>query len=66
MERRKARRKWTHHFEGPQRQEGVAALVVGPGVPARVLAFLQDELLAREAMSLVTHPAAKQSSATKT
>lgn len=47
----------THHFEGPQRQEGVAALIVGPGVPAWILAFLQDELLACEATPVVTHPA---------
>lgn len=64
MERGNPQRHRTHHFEGPERQEGVAALVVGPGVPARELALLQDELFAREAVSLVAHPAAEQSSGT--
>lgn len=47
----------THHFEGPQREEGVAALTVGPGVPSRVLALLQDELLAGEVVAIVANPA---------
>lgn len=50
----------THHFERPQRQEGVAALTVGPGVPAWVLALLQDELLPCEPVSVVTRPAERK------
>lgn len=50
----------THHFERPQRQEGVAALTVGPGVPAWILALLQDELLTCEPVSVVTRPAERK------
>lgn len=47
----------TYHFERSEGQEGVAALTVGPRVPARVLTLLQDELLTCEATLAVANPA---------
>ena len=50
----------THHFEGPHGEEGVAVLAVGPGVPAGIFAFLQDKLLACEALAVIAHPSERR------
>lgn len=39
---------WTHHADGPEGHEAVAAVGVAPGVPARILSLLQDEHLPTE------------------
>ena len=38
----------THHADGPEGQEAVAAIGVAPGIPARILSLLQDEHLPTE------------------
>lgn len=47
----------THHPDGPEGHELVTAVTAGPGVPARVLAFLQDEHLTPEIGLLKCDPA---------
>ena len=37
-----------HHADGPEGHEAVAAVRVAPGIPARILALLQDEHLPTE------------------
>lgn len=47
----------THHPDGSEGHEPVATVAAGPGVPARVLAFLQDEHLPPEVGLLKGDPA---------
>lgn len=47
----------THHTDGSDRHEAVAPVAVGPGVPAGILALLQDEHLTIHVLLLITHPA---------
>lgn len=47
----------THHSDGTHGHEAVAAVAAGPGVPARVLALLQDEHLPTHVGLFVGHPA---------
>lgn len=44
-----------YHFDGPERQQVVVLLAVAPGVPARILALLQDVHLAAEVHLLEAH-----------
>lgn len=44
------------HANRPDGHEAIAAVAVGPGVPARVLSPLQDEHLTTHVLLLITHP----------
>lgn len=46
----------TYHFERPHGPEGIAVLAVGPGVPAWILAFLQNKLLTCKPLAVIPHP----------
>lgn len=46
-----------YHANGPERQQVVVLLAVAPGVPARVLALLQNEHLATEVYLLKANKA---------
>lgn len=48
---------FTHHADGPDRHEAVTPVAVGPGVPAGILALLQDEHLTVHVLLLIAHPA---------
>lgn len=48
----------THHADGPEGHEAVAAVGVAPGVPARILSLLQDEHLPTEVSLLKGNKAA--------
>lgn len=50
----------THHSDGTHGHEAVAPVAAGPGVPARVLALLQDEHLPTHVGLLVGHPAGER------
>lgn len=45
-----------YHFDGAEGEDAVIAPAVGPGIPARILALLQHELLTLTAGLLVPHP----------
>lgn len=47
-----------HHSDGPKRQQVVVLLAVAPGVPARIIALLQDVHLSTEVHLLPTHKTA--------
>lgn len=47
----------THHPDGPEGHEPIAAVAAGPGVPARIFALLQDEHLPPEVGLLKGDPA---------
>lgn len=50
----------THHPDGPEGHEPVTAVTAGPGVPAWVLALLQDKHLPLEAGLLKGDPAGQE------
>ena len=49
-------RSCTHDVQGPEGQEAVAVVAVGPGVPARVIPLLQDKLLPTEGPAFERQP----------
>ena len=53
-----ASRGCTHNVQGPEGQEAVAVVTVGPGIPARVVPLLQDVLLPAEGPALKCQPPA--------
>lgn len=48
----------THDLEGADGHQAVAAVAVGPGVPARVVPLLQHKLLPGEGLALEAQPPA--------
>ncbi len=48
---------WVYHADGSEGQQVVVLLAVAPGVPAGVLALLQDEHLTAEVHLLKAHKA---------
>lgn len=60
-------RRWTglYHANGPKGQQVVVLLAIAPGVPARILALLQDEHVTAEVHLLKANKAEREEKSSK-